>query len=562
VSMANIAGVHRWPGTPEAYLMVQSHLGDRRALARELRLDSDASDEELVAAAYHRWGVDCAAHFVGPFGFAIWDPSTGLFILGRDHTGQAPLFFASTSDAVVFGTDIEDVLAHPDVSDEVDLEAVALYEARVFRPMLRRSFFKGIRKVEPGTVVTFKPNSRLVHRYWRPEEVEVEEGRSVEDCAAELRELLQVCVADALPPDAKIGAHLSGGLDSSAIAVIADEELKRQGRRLEGVFSWAPTPTGPIPPSPDLRNLQDERWLVELVCQQQGWSPVYSDPDLAPLPAVAGLDPLLFPPGRWWREGEVANNAKHSGISVLLSGWGGDELISHNGRSKLAHLLRCGRLGQTWSESKKRALVTGTSSTTILGSAVMGCLPENLIGRVRSLALNPSNASRSVHRESERMWRVLSPKVANELRKQRRQFGACVSPHDLQITLLHSGYVTRRLESFAKYGSQLQVDYRYPLLDPRIMELALRASDGCYLSEGTKRRMFRIAVAHALPGPVVENPFKVEPALTTAGKRHRSLRTATDSRSTRWAEATAILNTADRVNQRRREAHQAEPASR
>ncbi|MEI8080268.1 MAG: asparagine synthase-related protein, partial [Actinomycetes bacterium] len=206
-------------------------------------------------------------------------------------------------------------------------------------------------------------------------------------------------------------------------------------------------------------------------------------------------------------------------------GWGGDEAISHNGRTQLAHLARTWHLLRCWSECGMQASVVGQDPSFVRRATVRNALPPPILEPLRRRRGPRDRQEERLAGEID-LWRAVSPAVGEALAQQRDNFKSWLSPHDAQLELLASGHVTMRFESWAKRASRWSATYRYPLLDPRITDLALRSPADCFRSRGWGRRMFRISVAGTLPEQVTWNRRKGEPALVNAMR-------STDSESAR-----------------------------
>jgi len=502
---ATVWGLHQ---VEHEQCVADSQLGDRRNLARSLAAHPGTPDVALITKAFRKWGKQAPARFVGPFSVAFADPRTSSIYLARDHMGQRPLFYALLRDKIVISLDIEAVLAHPDVTDDVDLEAVAFQFARCYRPMLRRSMFTKIAKVAPGTVLRIAGGTVSEYRYWRPEEIEPVAARPIGEHAQELRELLEIAVSDSIGTHRGVAAHVSGGLDSSAVAVFGSAVLRaKHGCDLRSVYSWAPPPTGSRYPwqstNPDL----DERRLVELVSAAQGWTVTYADPGGDMGLAHAAANPLIRPDMAWLREEWVVRHARTVGASLVLSGWGGDEAVSYGGALTLPSLLRAGALstavshvrhgsGQSW-PSAQLELIRGAAKTW-----------PHVERIARTLTRTPANAYHDNQERIEALWRDQWPSVAEEMRDQRMYQYAAKSPREWQLRMLSAGHVTMRNEAWAKGSSRFSVEHRFPLQDPRVLQLALGVPATCYRSNSWSRIMFRLATQHALPPEVVWRRLK------------------------------------------------------
>ena len=484
----------------------ESRLGDRRALATRLGLDPGGSEETLVRESIRRWGVSAPSRWSGRFAIVMTDPDAGTIHLIRDHQGTIPLYYAVLSDAVVCSTDLRAVLSHPEVDDELDLEAVAFQFAGCHRPMLRRSSYRNVAKVPPGTVVSISRNAVRESKYWRPEEIREDPPSTMGERADGLRNLLEVVVTESVDGAGEVGAHLSGGLDSTTLAVMTGRAVRAQsGRDLAGVFSWSPDPSigGPVADDP----LRDERRRVSLICEAQGWTPCFVAQDAETRARLAAAHPLDNPDWAWWQEEPVARSAHDRGISVMISGWGGDEAISNSGSLYRAHLLRQGKLLRAATEARQRARLGRGRTWRVLASDLRASAPRWAGTASSRLALGPKAPLVQV-------WREHRTAVSEELQESARIIARARTVREQQVALLSQGHLTARAEAWALGGAGYGVSYRYPLLDARILRFALSSPPQCFSLDGHSRYLFRLVAADCLPGSLAWRVRKAEPTLT------------------------------------------------
>ena len=152
--------------------------------------------------------------------------------------------------------------------------------------------------------------------------------------------LLETAIACRCDSPFEVGAHLSGGLDSSSMAVLGDRYLKTQGKRITG-FSWAP----PLPDDPRAIDADDERHFVEAVRQYEDLPIRYTQLTSAHYLSILQRDRTVQPTTTLLSELAASEDAVNLGIRTMLSGWGGDELLVFNGRGYFADLVRRGKWG-------------------------------------------------------------------------------------------------------------------------------------------------------------------------------------------------------------------------
>lgn len=190
----------------------------RRELEAHGAVFGSRCDTEVLLRAWQYWGEGCLTRLVGMFAFGIWDMRAKRLFLARDPIGIKPLHYGFTASGdLVFASELKGLLAHPDVRQRIDPQALEEYLAFGYVPD-PGTIFHGIRKVAPGHWLTWRggepePTPR---QYW---DVPFRTGTcpSTNDAAGQLRSLLDDSVKSQMVSDVPLGAFLSGGVDSSAV---------------------------------------------------------------------------------------------------------------------------------------------------------------------------------------------------------------------------------------------------------------------------------------------------------------------------------------------------------
>jgi asparagine synthase (glutamine-hydrolysing) len=192
--------------------------------ARGHEFHSHGDTEVIAHLAEDCKPAEIARRLHGMFAFAIWDDRRGRLVLGRDRVGKKPLYYWATPDRLVFASEIKALFADPAVPRELDPSAIPAYLTFGYVPS-PRTFYRGIRSVPPGHVLTFEPGSPpVLERYWQPPLVRDDQnghlGLSADDAARQVRTQLEAAVERRLVSDVPLGAFLSGGIDSSAVVAV------------------------------------------------------------------------------------------------------------------------------------------------------------------------------------------------------------------------------------------------------------------------------------------------------------------------------------------------------
>jgi asparagine synthase (glutamine-hydrolysing) len=196
---------------------------------------TDHSDTEMLLHAFEEWGVDCVHKFYGMFALGIYDgrqPGKPVMHLIRDRVGIKPMYFTKTkSGEWLFGSEIRALLAHPDVTPEMDRTAFWHYLTFIVTPA-PMTLFRGIFKLPAGHIMTIDHRGVATARqYWdcRPDASRTltEKDISEPEAVAELTRLLRQSVARRMVSDVPFGVLLSGGVDSSLNVALMSELMDR-----------------------------------------------------------------------------------------------------------------------------------------------------------------------------------------------------------------------------------------------------------------------------------------------------------------------------------------------
>ena len=463
-------------------------LDDRAALAETLGMRAAAcSDAALILAAWQHWGAEAPTHLLGDFAVAVHDAEARSLTLVRDHIGARPLYWMRARGEVIVTSYLRALAAMPDLS-------IGIEEARVARFLRDPSdvttdcFVAGARAVAPGTLIHITRDGTAEHRWWDPASLTPTRLTNRADHLAAFRAIFERAVADRLCTDAPIGAHISGGIDSTAVTVEAARRLAQEGRTLNAGYAWAPAVSDACPDQGE----GDERRVIRAVCDAEGVPLRDGRADGATFRALLAREMELEGTADLMDELPVLARAEADGTRVLLSGWGGDEAFSAHGRGHVAHLLRSGRLGPAL-----------------------------------ALARRAARGLRRPHRMAGFLWRAgLVPMLPGPIYRQFQPFddiykGGChihpdlarrhgpdpgeqslrLLPHPTAYMrqLILNGHIGERMATWAAWGAAHGVTYRFPLTDRRLMEFVLTSPPDALFEGGRGRALPRDALGHLLP---------------------------------------------------------------
>jgi asparagine synthase (glutamine-hydrolysing) len=205
------------------WLVCNGEIYNYRELRAELEADGHRfvthSDCEVIIGLYERHGDRLLEHLRGMFAFALWDSRKQRLLAARDHLGQKPLFYVDQRDRFAFGSEIKSLLALDPSLRVLNLEALEQYLAlRLIGPPL--TMFKDVRKLPPGHLLTLERGARpQIRPYWDLQfepKVRGTEASLIDELDERICESLKLHMVS----DVRVGAFLSGGLDSSLLVAM------------------------------------------------------------------------------------------------------------------------------------------------------------------------------------------------------------------------------------------------------------------------------------------------------------------------------------------------------
>lgn len=185
------------------------------------------SDTEVVLEAFAQWGPEVIKRFNGMFAFGIWDRKERCLTLARDRFGVKPLYYADLGSALLFGSEVKAIMAHPSYPMDLDLEGLQEYFS--FQNFFTdRTLFQRVRMLPAGTwlqIVPERADDPKPQQYWDFNFQESHDELTEEEYVDTLRQLFEQAVSRQLVSDVPVSSYLSGGIDSGSITCVAAGQL-------------------------------------------------------------------------------------------------------------------------------------------------------------------------------------------------------------------------------------------------------------------------------------------------------------------------------------------------
>ena len=179
------------------------------------------SDTEVIVHGYKQWGDDVLNHLNGMFGVAIWDVGKQRLLLARDPFGIKLLYYTIGDGRLYFGSEIRPILAATGEQPDVDPGSLSLFLRYRFTPS-PKTIFRGIRKLESGTMLVCEKGAAKVRRWYRCQPTPFSSPKSEKLAEEELLALYKRAVERHLISDVPVGLLLSGGVDSGLLLALMD----------------------------------------------------------------------------------------------------------------------------------------------------------------------------------------------------------------------------------------------------------------------------------------------------------------------------------------------------
>lgn len=470
-------------------------IDNRDDLARELGINvADGGDAAVAADACERWGPGAASRLRGDFALAAWHARDRRVVLIRDVRGLRPLYYRLDDRELCCASDLRALRLDRDARVNENMVAEWLTGSPASH---RETLFTGIERLPMAHTAVIDEQTAGSSQYWTPSIDPEVAGRSKDERAAALADILAAAVDDRCGSAAPVGVLLSGGLDSSSVAAT----VARRGRDWRAFTLTAERPD------------EDETPMAEAVARHLGSAHtiVRARPvgiDAAAEDATFSLD--IPSPPNGLQSAALRRAVSGAGCPIALSGLGSDEWL---GGSFLvyADLARQGAfvdLARTvWADRKR-----DEPTRTRLQIAAWALCPPAIKQRVRRLLGRPRPPS------------LISPalvrrtSLADRLRAE--PIAAPSLPSFSQQALYREttcGAYVAATEMQERGNARAGLDERYPFHDRRLIEFSLALPESDRWAGGRYKSILRHAMAGRLPATVIERQHSPDANRVLAG---------------------------------------------
>lgn len=451
----------------------------REDLCALLHLSPSLPDEELMLAAYMRWGKAVVQFLEGDWLLCAYDKQKRELFIARDKHGYTSLYFTYNTDRFSFCSTPRGLLALPDFKAAVNRDAFVAKLLLLRIPEANAHFLENILILHPAHTLTYKDGECRTERYWFPENIQEDPDIGIKEASEKLRHLLIEAVRVRLRTYRPICSTLSGGLDSGAVATLVAAQLK------ERLSTFSHVPLYPV--QNEGRALQDETAHILATANRSGnISPTLLRSEwISPLEGVKRnllhLGQVNHASGNaFWME-DIIHHATQGGFGTVFTGEMGNATISFAGVASLSPYV-----ANSFVQKMKYKI----------RDEIWRKLP--FYGNWHKAYVNQS---------------YLREELVQEYREIIKGQGDVHSPvyenaASAKLALLQVGANPRCTLGGLK-GVTYGLSYRDPCGDVRVIEHCLRLSNDLYFdAKGNNKQVIRHALKDILPDSVLYSPKK------------------------------------------------------
>jgi asparagine synthase (glutamine-hydrolysing) len=476
---------------------IYNYLELRSELERAGEQFSSTSDSEVLLRAFAVWGAAAFSRFIGMFAVAILDAQRRTIALARDCFGIKPLYYTTWREGIAFASEIKALLGLPGVARTINASRLYAYLVHGLSDYGAETLLDEVHQLPAAHWLELSLDARTLPEpkcYWTPD-LSAGADLSLQDAAARLRDLFLENIRLHLRSDVPIGVALSGGLDSSSIAMAV--RAVQPGSQQLHTFSYVA----------DDPQLSEERWVdvVGSAAKAEVHKVRANARELAmDLERLTAMQDEPFGSTSIYAQYRVFQCAHDAGMKVMLDGQGADELLAgYRGylAVRLATLLRQGRLADAESFFRYASALPGSGRRWLGARAAGQLLPLSMQGLPRRCA-----------------GRDPLPSWLNRAWFRARGVTGSVSlvdrtPRTLQEVLQSAIRVTS-LPSLLRYEDRnsmsFSIESRVPFLTPALVNFILSLPEEYLIApDGTSKAVFRQAMRGIVPSAVLDRQDKV-----------------------------------------------------
>jgi len=460
------------------------------------------TDTEVLLHLYEEYGTSCLDRINGQFSLAIWDARKKELFLARDRVGIRPLYYAFSGGRLFVASEIKSIVA---VNGAAQLDLKALSQVFVLWSTLPgRTVFQGIQELRPGHFMVVRDGSAEPQPYWRiPFQLaEQRSGLSFDDASEQLRELLSDAVRLRLRADVPVGAYLSGGLDSSVIAMLISRHCTSHLRTFSLGFESSPFDETPFQNQMISYLSADNRQVMIGNDEIRQWFPKTVWHCEKPMLRTSPVPMFL-----------LSKLVRDEGYKVVLSGEGADEILAGY------NIFKEAKIRAYWGRdpaSRRRPLLLerlypyvfkNPSRSRSFLQTFFAVTPQDLQDLFFSHSVRWEGGRRNLSFFSEESIAALANydpvvEVANCLPEDFARCDLLTKAQVLEMQIFLSNFLLSSQGD--RVGMANSIEMRHPFLDYRVIDFAFRLPASWKLKGLNEKYLLKHAFKGLVPASIAQ----------------------------------------------------------
>lgn len=466
-------------------------IDNKEELKKSLSInDSNPSDDELILSAYKTWGDKCTDFLLGDFAFAIWDKNNNTLFCSRDHFGLKPFFYYHKEDTLLFSSEISTILTQTDLSFTIDEQYIA-DTISIVKSEKDRTQFNEIKKLPPAHILTFQNHTIKIEEYWK---LEPQELLTLPDdeIIKRFKDLIIESIHCRVQESDVVGSELSGGLDSSTISAFANQ--------MNPLIAFSHVlPEDKVGKIHPLKDEKEQIGLVRQFCNIKNSYEIKSD-ETGVLSAIKNnleVTGYISQQNFSIFSDELYKKAANERVSVLLSGFGGDEGITSKSGFYLEELAINSNWKELFLDLKNQKLGLHKTYKRFIKYFIKVKIPFlyksiSLINKQKPWWYDKYNQL-AISKDFEEKLNIKSNYFSNF------ESNSTLSTQEINIERLTHPHVSQRLEYCSLAARKYGIEYRYPFFDKQLIEFYLSMPARLKARDGIHRYAIRQAIEGILP---------------------------------------------------------------
>ncbi len=461
-------------------------IDNREELLIKLHINEDdlkvITDADLLLWSYQKWGRDCVKHLIGDFSFALWDEIKQELVCSRDRIGIRPFYYYQEDQTLYFASDIQMLNEVIGLLPDADLESMSSF-ATFGTIGYEKTMYENICRIPPAYTYSFRENGIEKERYWFPENIKLNGDISLLDASTRVRELLDQSVDSRLRTIGKVGCELSGGIDSTSIAVLMESHLTKKDF---STFSMR------------YQSYSCDEWeYTKEAIDTLGVESFWVDVDKLDFKKKYNMDynfsirkswPFF---GSFTQNMALAEEIKRQNTHIVFTGHGGDNLFTGS-----TAFLSDYTKGFEFVKLFKSLRYYGFSYTNIKKYILIPLLPQRLKNIIKGF-LKTRTEDNLIPEDFVSFWELdkLLPSALLV---------------DLQYLVGRHQNMFSEMNYYLAAESLYGIEFRHPFLDTRLIEFSLSLPPEYKLQNGLIKAVLRESVKDLLPSKIYTRDDKAE----------------------------------------------------